>query len=158
MPSPECSGISDQLRRAFDGDPWHGPPIRDLLTGVTTEQAGHHPLPSAHSIWELVLHIDLYVRIASEAISGTPMPKLFGTEQDWPPAGKSQEDWDNTVATLFRTAEELAKAIESFSDDRLAESVPGRDYNFYYLFHGVVQHSLYHAGQIAMLKKSFSSS
>jgi hypothetical protein len=39
---------------------------------------------------------------------------------------------------------------------RLEEMVPGKEgahYTFYYMLQGVVQHELYHAGQIALLKK-----
>src|SRR5438270_4731017 len=63
----ESLRIADQLHRAFEGDAWHGPCLRELLSGVTAKQAWTHPLPQGHSIWELVLHIDIYVRAAAEA-------------------------------------------------------------------------------------------
>jgi hypothetical protein len=47
--------------------------------------------------------------------------------------------------------------VAGFPDSRLAEQVPGKTenyYNFYYMFSGIVQHELYHAGQIALLKKA----
>ena len=49
-----------------------------------------------------------------------------------------------------------ALSIEGFGDSRLKDIVPGRQYDFYFLFHGIVQHSLYHGGQIAMLKRAVS--
>ena len=58
------------------------------------------------------------------------------------------------VERLFENAKRLAQAIEFFTDDRLKEAVPGREYDFYYLFHGIVQHSLYHGGQISMLRRA----
>jgi hypothetical protein len=110
---------------------------------------------SGHTIWELVLHIEIYVNAAFEAAGGTPMPRLFGTERDWPEAGAvGAAAWTATVARLFQSCDRLAHAIEQFGDLRLQETVPGRDYDFYYLFHGIVQHSLYHGGQIAMVKKA----
>ena len=152
---PKCVRIADQLSRAFTGDPWHGPPLRELLNGITADQASGRPLSSAHSIWELVVHIEMYVTAALEAVRGTPMPRWYGTEQDWPRiTDRTTPSWTQAVDTLFRNAERLAQAIEGFTDERLRDTVPGRDYDFYYLFHGVVQHSLYHGGQIAMLKKT----
>lgn len=145
----ESLRIADQLRRAFIGEAWHGAPFRELLTGISSGQAGGHPLPSAHSIWELVLHIDIYTRAAFEATRGTPIPKLFETKADWPAMNGS---WEAARSQLFKNAEQLAQAIEAFDDARLHEIVPGRAYDFYFLFHGIVQHSLYHAGQIAILK------
>jgi len=86
------------------------------------------------------------------------MPKLFGTEKDWPTVTDSSEAaWSRTTEHLFQTGERLAQAIESFGNARLQETVPGREYDFYYLFHGIVQHSLYHGGQIAMLKRTVFS-
>jgi hypothetical protein len=153
--STECRRIADQLRRAFAGDPWHGPALRDLLNGITAEQANARPMRGAHSVWELTLHIELWARAALESVHGTPLPRLYGTEKDWPAvADASSAAWTESVATLFRTAESLAQAIEGFNDAGLEETVPGRKYDFYYLLHGVVQHSLYHGGQIALLKKA----
>ena len=151
----ESVRIADQLRRAIKGDPWHGSPLCDLLAGITAEQAVAHKLSSAHSIWELVLHIHVYVRIALEATRGIPMPKLFGTEKDWPTVDDSSAlEWADATRHLFQTAELLAQTISEFADVRLQEIVPGRQYDFYRLFHGIVQHSLYHGGQIAMLKQA----
>jgi hypothetical protein len=153
----ECVRIADQLNRAFSGDPWHGSPIRDLLAGVTAGQASSRPVPSAHTIWELVAHIDMYLGAAIEAVHGTPMPMWFGTEQDWPQTGEATAPaWTAAGDTLFRNSDRLTDAIRLFTDARLQDTVPGRDYDFYYLFHGVVQHSLYHGGQIALLKKQLS--
>lgn len=150
----EAARIASQLCAAFTGDPWHGSPVRDLLAGVTAGQALARPLPSAHNIWELVLHIELYVRIALVATRGDLMPELFGTEKDWPEAAGGEEQWSLATRRLFESCEELAAAIEEFDDARLQQKAPGRQYNFYFLFHGIVQHSLYHAGQIAILKKA----
>ena len=83
------------------------------------------------------------------------MRKLYGTEKDWATVwGDSAEGWFDTQDSLFRNAEKLAEAIEKFDDAKLRDIAPGRSYDFYYLFHGIVQHSLYHAGQIAILKKA----
>jgi hypothetical protein len=150
----ECTRIADQLRRAFTGDPWHGPALYELLSGIPPEQASHRPFPPAHSIWELVLHIDTDLLLAAGAMEGIPMPTLFGTELDWPAVSNiTASAWEGTLSSLFQHAATLADAIEHWTDHRLRDVVPGRDYDFYRLFHGVVQHGLYHGGQIALLRK-----
>jgi len=145
----ETKRIADQLRRAFAGDPWHGDPLSAILRGVTADQAQARPLPKSHNIWEIVLHIELYTGLAIGAIQGVPMPRLYLEKKDWPPV---TGEWPAALGKIFTTAEALAQAIDAFPDSRLDDTVPGRDYNFYYLFHGIVQHSLYHAGQISLLK------
>jgi uncharacterized damage-inducible protein DinB len=154
----ECIRIADQLRRAFEGKAWHGPSLRELLATVSAEQASAHPITAGHSIWELASHIEVWTQAAAQAVDGAPMPKIVGTPQDWPPVDEvSPRTWEVATGHLFATAARLATAIEQFGDSRLSEMVPGRQYGFYYLFHGVVQHSLYHGGQIALLKRAVQS-
>ena len=52
----EMMRLEEQLRRALDGEAWHGPSVLEVLAGVSAEQASSHPIPGSHSIWELVLH------------------------------------------------------------------------------------------------------
>ena len=157
--NPESIRIAAQLRHAFAGQPWHGPPLSELLANVTPEQAIARPIPGTHNIQELVLHIDIWLRAALGAVHGIAMPKLYGTEKDWQVVTQADAAaWARATQSLFQGGEQLAQAIEAFSDARLQEIVPGREYDFYYLFHGIVQHSLYHAGQIALNMKMGSSS
>ena len=74
----ESNRIADQLRRAFAGDPWHGPPLSELLDGITAVEACTRPLPGAHNIWELVLHIEIWANAALEAARGVAMPPVGG--------------------------------------------------------------------------------
>jgi hypothetical protein len=48
----------------------------------------------------------------------------------------------------------LVKTVAALPDSRLRDRVPGKRYDFYHHLHGVAQHELYHAGQIAILKKA----
>jgi len=78
------------------------------------------------------------------------MPK----EQDWPPVIETgEEGWTQAVSSFFSTHLQLVEALKTLSDDRLEATVPGRSYNFYHLFQGMIQHAVYHGGQIALLKK-----
>jgi hypothetical protein len=153
----ECQRIAEQLRRAFAGQAWHGPSLLGLLGGVGPEQACARPIGSAHNIWELMLHIDFWVHAALQATEGVAMPRMDGSGTDWPSPGSAEAlAWFDAQDGLFGNAEKLAQAIEQFGDARLQDTVSGRDYDFYHLFHGIVQHSLYHGGQIAILRKAFS--
>lgn len=154
----ECTRIADQLRRAFAGDAWHGSSLSELLADVNNTQANSRPLAAGHSIWELTLHIGTWLGHAHASMKGVPMPQFVENmppEQNWPAIKDSgPAAWKQTVNSTLRGGEELASAIENFGDERLGETVPGRDYAFYNLFHGIVQHSIYHGGQIAILKKA----
>ena len=144
--------LADQLRRLFNGGAFHGESIREVLAGVTDERARARPIKNAHTIAELVAHIQIWNEHALNAVRGVPIPKWPGgnIEDDWP---EPQADWEKAQREMFATAEELAKVIEGASAELLAKKVPGREYPFEELFEGQRQHGLYHAGQIAILKK-----
>ncbi|MFQ5695246.1 MAG: DinB family protein [Terriglobia bacterium] len=151
----EVERLHDQLRRAFEGEAWHGPPVREVLAGVTAEQAAQHPLPKAHSIWELVHHIAAWEAIVRRRLLGDAV-KDVTTEMDWPPVRETSEAaWKHALAELERGHRELRETVGELREERLSERVPGHEgeYSVYELVQGIVQHDLYHAGQIAILKK-----
>jgi uncharacterized damage-inducible protein DinB len=151
----EATRIADQLRRAFSGDAWHGDSVFEILDGVTAAQAAAHPIKNAHSIWELVLHIAAWDGAALRRLGGSAV-ELSDTQNFPPVADASEAAWRETLAQVRRVHEELVKAMAALPDSRLDQIVPGKKgahYTFYYMLHGVVQHELYHAGQIALLKK-----
>ena len=151
----ETARIADQLRRAFSGEAWHGDSLLEILDGVTAAQASAHPLPHAHSIWEMVLHIAAWDSAVLRRMGGEAF-ELSG-EQNFPPVRDTSEiAWRKAVEHARHVHEDLVRAVEVFPDTRLQDHVPGKKpeyYNFYYMLHGVAQHELYHAGQIAILKK-----
>ena len=151
----EAVRIADQLRRAFDGDAWHGDSVVEILEGVTAEQAAARPIKHAHTIWELVLHIAAWDGAVLRRLSGVAVT-LADAENFPPVTDTSEAAWRKVRAEVRRVHEELVVAVAALPDSRLDELVSGKEgahYTFYYMLHGVVQHELYHAGQIALLKK-----
>jgi uncharacterized damage-inducible protein DinB len=151
----EIKRIDDQLRRAFEGHAWHGPSLRELLADVTAEQAIARPIPGAHSIWEIALHIAAWHEGVRRRVEGERVE--LSPEEDWPPvASTSEAAWQDALAVLERTHTELRRTVSRLADARLQEMVVGKDHSVYVMLHGLIQHDLYHAGQIALLKKVWS--
>src|SRR5271157_2181551 len=69
-PSSESALIAEQLRRAFEGDAWHGPALLELLQDVDAATAAAKPVPNVHSIWELVLHVAAWDAAACRRLAG----------------------------------------------------------------------------------------
>lgn len=151
----EAARLADQLRRAFEGQAWHGDPVLEILADVNARTAAAHPIKNAHSIWELVLHIAAWDDAVRRRTGGKAV--RVPAKKNFPPVtDTSKAAWDKTVEYLKRTHDELVQTVAAFPDSRLQEQVPGKTgsyHNFYYMFSGVAQHELYHAGQIALLKK-----
>jgi uncharacterized damage-inducible protein DinB len=152
LPSSESSRIAEQLRRAFDGTAWHGPALLELLEDVDAATAAAKPLKDVHSIWELVLHIAVWDRAASIRLSGVQTQPEG--DDNFPVVPKpTSANWRRAIRQVAQAHRTLVKMVEALPDSRLWERVPGKKYDFYFNLHGVVQHELYHAGQIAILKK-----
>jgi len=151
----EATRIADQLRRAFGGEAWHGDSVFEILDGVTAAQAAAHPIKNAHSIWELVLHIAAWDGAVLRRLGGVAV-ELSDAENFPQVTDASETAWRTALARVRRVHEELVAAVATLPESRLYEMVPGKEgahYTFYYMLHGVAQHELYHAGQIALLKK-----
>lgn len=153
----EIERIRDQFRRAFDGEAWHGPSVLSLLSDVTAAQAAAHPIPGAHSIWELTLHIAAWERACRRRLAGDPAQ--LTDKEDWQPIHDTSEAaWETTKQQLIDNHRELMNAIANFDESRLNEPIIKDSAtpfsSVYVTLHGGVQHDLYHAGQIAMLKKA----
>jgi uncharacterized damage-inducible protein DinB len=149
----EIDRIVDQMDRAFGGDAWHGPSLESLLDGVTAEQAFQHPVTGAHSIWELVNHIASWNSIVQHRASGEQVD--VSDEQDWPPVREmSEAAWKRSLEHLRECRARLRAVVQKLPEHKLTETVPGKDHSQYVMLHGAVQHDLYHAGQIAVLKKA----
>ena len=146
----EMARIGKQLERTYSGDPWHGPSLRSILEGIDGAQASVRPIPGAHSIAELAAHI--------LAWREETLCRLEGKGRDLPMEENFPEPppWSELLARLDRTHDALTKAVAALGENVLDEKVEGRRESYYVLLQGIIHHDLYHAGQIAILKKGLS--
>ena len=152
----ERERIADLLDRAGGGDAWHGPSVATVFSTLTAAQAARRPIAGAHSIWELALHIAVWNRVVARRLAGETVEP--SPSEDWPSpdADADGEAWERTLADLRAARATLRAAILAFDERRLEDIVPGRDHTFYVMIHGVIQHDLYHAGQVALLRKALA--
>ena len=150
----ETARLAEQLRRAFDGEAWHGDSVLEILEGIDANAAAAKPIPGAHSIWELLLHISAWDDAVRRRLSSSELITL--TDEENFPAVKDAAPavWERSVQQAVHSHRQLVQAVEELSDTRLTERVPGKDYDIRMMLNGIVQHELYHAGQIALLKKA----
>src|SRR6185312_12174068 len=153
----EVERIRNQFQRAFNGQAWHGPSVLSLLDGVTAEQAAAHPVPGAHSIWELTLHIAAWEDACRRRLEGDPAQ--LNDDENFPPVSDASENaWENAKRKLIASHQRLLDVLATVDDSRLdqpiMESAEIPFSSAYVTLHGGVQHTLYHAGQIAILKKA----
>jgi uncharacterized damage-inducible protein DinB len=149
----EVARIADQLRRSFEGGAWHGPALMEVLEGVTAKQAAAHPVAGAHSIWELTLHLWAWTGVEIDRLAGKPTEKPEAG--DFPAVtDTSEKAWREALRKLEKVHRDLMAAVDRLPESRLEEKAPNRDHTIYFMLLGQVQHTVYHAGQIAVLKKA----
>ncbi len=155
----EIDRIVDELNREFRGDPWHGWPLDRILAGVTAAQALARPVAGAHSIFEIVLHMIGWKEEVTRRLSGAPAAEP--ARGDWPAVtDPSPEGWRAALERLDAVHEALLNAARALPESRLLaptadprDKTTGAGVSYYVLLHGIVQHDVYHSGQIAILKK-----
>jgi uncharacterized damage-inducible protein DinB len=156
----EVSRLVDQLEREHSGEPWHGQPLGDILAGITCHQAAARPLAGGHTIWEIVLHLTAWKNEVRNRLGGAPAGAP--SEGDWPapPSSPQADDWRDALAALDEAHHALvavvaripdAQLFEPLNDPRVGENEAPDTY--FQLVQGVLQHDVYHSGQIALLKK-----
>ena len=131
--------------------------MREVLAGVTAEQAHARPLANGHTIYELVRHIAVWEDAGRRRLEGDRAQIPLSSPEDWPPPDDtSEEAWEQAKRALDGGHQALVAAIERVDDSKLDEPILEGLSSVYVTLHGVIQHDLYHAGQIAILKKAVS--
>ncbi|UOG74240.1 DinB family protein [Hymenobacter tibetensis] len=156
----ESERIADQLRRAFDGDAWSGPSLQQTLANITAAQAAAYPWPGVHTIGELVQHLTTWTVTVAQRVEARQLTPM--TRDDWPlfPVVADEAAWLRTRQQLHEAHEQLVAITEALPATELdtvlgdaRQRADGSGVSIYVLLHGIVQHYLYHAGQIALLRK-----
>ena len=131
--------------------------IEVLLPGLVPEPdartAAAHPLAEGHSLWEILNHVTAWTRAVQRRLNGEAV-ELTGAD-DWPPVSDASDAaWQAAVESFRAAQQDLLAKLKSMSNDELGMFAPGQKYSYSFMLNGLVQHHLYHAGQMALLKKS----
>ena len=148
--------LADLFRNAHDGTTWHGQSVTKVLQNISTKQAAAKPIPNSHSIWDYVLHIVNWRVYATRNLKeNTPYLVDLNTDLDWTPITDfSEAAWKKALEQFHQSALELEAAIREMGEEQLFEKiVTGSKNSCYITLHGVIQHDIYHSGQIMLLKK-----
>ena len=152
----ETSRIRDQLRRAILGGAWHGPSVAEAMAELSPGQAWEHLTPGTHSPVELALHIAAWLDIVRRRFTGQVVTPT--TADDWPkPPSPGAEGWSRCRDGVMHAHAALDEALAGADDRELTELIPGQDNDIYYMLHGAVQHSIYHAGQMQLIARALQT-
>lgn len=152
----EVKRIDELLRETYDGNPWHGSSLKEILSGVTAHTAAVRGIASGHTIWEIVLHIEAWMEIVRLRLGGQVFEAT--PEQDWPAVRETADDaWSRAIEHLDAAYRHLREAVSQLTVDKLSETAAGKDYDVYTMLHGAINHNVYHSAQISVLRKGIAS-
>jgi uncharacterized damage-inducible protein DinB len=146
-PMTQTQQIADSYRAVTIKGAWYGPSLAELLAKISPELATTPPAPGAHTISALLQHLLLWNERIRNTSESNPLPR-WEPEREWaePPI-----PWNELLARWNRSRDLLEEKIRNFPVADLGKQVPGRTYPYETLFPGIVQHTIYHSGQIAMV-------
>lgn len=146
------SQIAKQFRDVHFGGNWTAVNLKDTLAGITWQQATTK-IDSFNTVAALVFHINYYVGGMLQYIQQGELTIRDKYSFNHPPIA-SEEDWNKLLDKTWTEAESFASMLEQLPETKLDEIFFDEKYgNYYRNFHGLIEHTHYHLGQIVLIKK-----
>ncbi len=156
--NPQLENIINNLSETYEGMPWHGNSLKELLLDVDTTIAFYRPFEKKHNIAELVAHILIWRQYVLEILNENYNFKIdIGSLGDFPEVTESEKVWRELLTQLDENQVLLLEKLAAFSSTKLDEEVPEKSYSFRFLLEGIVFHDVYHGGQIGLIKAAYYS-
>jgi uncharacterized damage-inducible protein DinB len=150
----ELQSIIRNLQNVNSGQPWFGRPVFDLLEEVDESIVFKKPAANAHSCIELLYHMITWAEFTLRRIEKNDKEDLAAFEKiDWREIDPKLHSWKKGLAQFKEIHERIAQLLQDKNDEFLKEIVDYRQYNYRFLLNGLIQHNIYHAGQVAYVSK-----
>lgn len=149
----ETQRLYDSIMEIYTGKPWYGMGFLERINQVSWEIVSQKPIEDSTTIARLVRHMINWRIFLIEKLKGNVD---FDIKQDAPNDWtditiKSKEEWINLLDEMAETQEKIAGLLEESEYGLLDKKVSRRDYNFKFLIEGIIQHDIYHIGQIGLI-------
>lgn len=153
----EIDYIVTILRSVLEGEPWYGKSVMKVLQDVDVSKVYQKPNENSHSLIELLYHMNTWAEFTLKRLEKDEEKDIEVFEAlDWREIVPKEHSWAKGVAQFKVTHDLIIELLGTKDDKFLSEEVAYREYNFRFLLHGIIQHDIYHIGQIAYLMKSIS--
>ena len=150
----ELQSIINNLQRVNSGQPWFGRPVFALLEDIDAAKAFINPEGHIHSAADLLYHMITWADFSLHRIKGDKEKDMAAFEElDWRKIDPRIHTWPGGIGQFKAIHEEIVRELETKDDGFLSGIVDYRNYNFRFLLNGLIQHNIYHIGQIAYVKK-----
>lgn len=161
MHNPEIKSIIQRIENCNAGEPWFGRSIHALLAASNPrrvfEKVSITPGNPVHSLADLLWHMNTWAEFTLNRLQGNKEADLAAAEElDWRGINPRVHTWKKGISTFKELHKKIIRELKTKEDSFLDGKVDYRQYNFRYLLNGLMEHNIYHAGQIAYINKLFS--
>jgi uncharacterized damage-inducible protein DinB len=148
------------LQDTLKGTPWYGRPVYDILREVDPARVIIRPSGASHTLLELLYHMLSWAEFTRMQLERAPGfdPEAYEKSMDWRVINEQADSWEKGLSLFKSSHERIVELLSGKEDGFLSEEAEGRKYNFRFLLHGLIQHNIYHQGQIAFLNKLLAGS
>lgn len=153
----EVQSISRNIQNILNGEPWFGRPVFAVLTEIDPAIVYKKPNANSHSLAELLYHMITWAEFCLRQTEKADKKLIEEIEsRDWRNIDPSVHTWKKGLEELKTIHEQIIGLLESKEDEWLKEKVHFRNFNYRSMLNGLIQHDIYHLGQIAYVKKLLS--
>lgn len=147
------NNIIRQLNEIQEGSLWFDQSFKDKLDRISDSDAFVRPIPQLHSVAEHVSHMLEWRKECILRYSGSKT-ELMNSPTDWKENSELRTiGWTNLKNDLYQSRHDLIHLLENKDDAYLETKFLDTEYDFHYLIEGIIQHDLYHLGQIGITIK-----
>src|SRR5688572_11134899 len=149
----ETARITELFEDLYNGEPWIDMTLKGVLKKVTAKQAAKRISPKYNSVWEIVNHIIKWRVHVLGRLNGEPF--MVGNDNYFEKIiDKSDKAWKVTLIQLEDSQKQWVEFLRKLKDSGLDKINPRSGKSYYWHIHAIIQHDVYHLGQIVMLTKT----
>jgi len=156
LSNPKISQFVAQFSALYDGQPWFGNSICEILEKITPAKAYWQPNHGAHTIAQITSHM-IYWRqsLIKRLIGDLEYKSSMESIDNWKSNDQlKKEGWKSLMNSLAESQAQLLTLLAKQKDSILQKKYSDKT-TFQDLINGILQHDLYHTGQIAYLKSIY---
>jgi uncharacterized damage-inducible protein DinB len=153
----ETQSIIKSFETTLSGQPWFGRAVYEILGEVDESKANIKPTGADHSMIVLLWHMNTWAEFVLGSLENKTADEMKAIEaNDWRVIDPKIHTWKKGLDQLKETHTKIIELLSKKEDSFLSEIVPTRKFNFRFMLNGLVQHNIYHLGQIAYVNKFLS--
>ena len=152
MNNKEVQSIITNLERVLNGQPWYGEAVMPMLRKIHPAVVYINP-DHSHAAIEILYHMITWAEFTLHRLQNKQdYDDKTANEMDWRMIDPKIHTWETGLKEFEQVHKQIVAELQKKDDALLSEMVDYREYNFRFMLNGLIQHNIYHLGQIAFLK------